>query len=42
MRIVDLRRGDRTLVRQAARLLMDGFREQEPEAFPDMKTAVRR
>jgi aminoglycoside 6'-N-acetyltransferase I len=40
VRIVDLRPRDRALVRQVARLLVDGFREQEPEAFPDMRTAL--
>jgi aminoglycoside 6'-N-acetyltransferase I len=40
VRIVDLRPRDVALVRQVARLLVDGFREHEPDAFPDMKTAL--
>jgi hypothetical protein len=30
VRIIDLRPGDEALVRQVARLLVDGFREPEP------------
>ena len=40
MRIVDLRPRDRALVRQVARLLVDGFREHEPDAFPDVQVAL--
>jgi hypothetical protein len=40
VRIVDLRPRHRELVRQVARLLVNGFREQEPDAFPDMGVAL--
>ncbi len=40
MRIVDLRPGDAPLIRQVAELLVDGFREHEPEAFPDTGVAL--
>ncbi len=40
MRIVDLRPRDGKLVRQVAQLLVDGFREQEPNAFLDVKAAL--
>lgn len=40
MRIVDLRHRDRALVRQVARLLVDGFREHEPDYLPDMRAAL--
>jgi aminoglycoside 6'-N-acetyltransferase I len=40
VRIVDLRPGDASLVRQVAELLVEGFREHEPEAFPDMGVAL--
>jgi aminoglycoside 6'-N-acetyltransferase I len=40
VRIVDLRPGDAALVRQVAELLVEGFREHEPEAFPDMGVAL--
>jgi aminoglycoside 6'-N-acetyltransferase I len=40
VRIIDLRPRDRTLVRQVARLLVDGFRELEPDAYPDMTAAL--
>lgn len=40
MRIVDLRPGDASLVRQVAELLVEGFRDHEPEAFPDTGAAL--
>jgi aminoglycoside 6'-N-acetyltransferase I len=40
VRIVDLRPAAAPLVRQVAELLVEGFREQEPEAFPDMGVAL--
>lgn len=40
MRIVDLRPGGAPLVGQVAELLVEGFREHEPEAFPDMGAAL--
>jgi aminoglycoside 6'-N-acetyltransferase I len=40
VRIVDLRPGDAALVRQVAELLVEGFREHEPEAFPDTGVAL--
>jgi aminoglycoside 6'-N-acetyltransferase I len=40
VRIVDLRPGDASLVRQVAEVLVEGFREHEPEAFPDMGAAL--
>ena len=40
MRIVALRPDDRALVLQVARLLVEGFGEQEPDAFPDMRSAL--
>jgi aminoglycoside 6'-N-acetyltransferase I len=40
VRIVDLRPGDASLVRQVAELLVEGFRDHEPEAFPDTGAAL--
>jgi aminoglycoside 6'-N-acetyltransferase I len=40
VRIVDLRPGDASLVRQVAELLVEGFRDHEPEAFPDTGVAL--
>ncbi len=40
MRIVDLDPGDTSLIRQAAELLMEGFREHWPHAWPDVKAAL--
>lgn len=40
MRIVDLDPDDTSLVRQAAELLVIGFREHWPNAWPDMKAAL--
>ena len=40
MRIVDLRPRDRALVRRVARLLVDAFREHEPDYLPDLKAAL--
>jgi aminoglycoside 6'-N-acetyltransferase I len=40
LRIADLRPGDASLVRQVAEVLVEGFREHESEAFPDMGAAL--
>lgn len=40
MEIVDLRPQDPTAVRQAAALLVEGFREHWPRAWPDLDTAL--
>ena len=40
MRIVDLDPSDERMVGQAARLLVEGFRERSPESWPDMKSAL--
>ena len=40
MRIIDLYAKDEEAVRQAAALLVDGFRENWPEAWPDMGSAL--
>ena len=39
MRIVDLRPEDEARIRQAAALLVEGFHEQWPEAWPDIESA---
>jgi aminoglycoside 6'-N-acetyltransferase I len=39
LRIVDLTLDDATLVQQAAGLLVEGFREHWPDAWPDMAAA---
>lgn len=41
MRIVDLRPEDDTVVRAVAGLLVDGFREHEPDAFPNLEAGLR-
>jgi aminoglycoside 6'-N-acetyltransferase I len=40
MRIVDLCLDDKKAVRQAAALLIEGFREHWPQAWPDMNAAL--
>ena len=40
MRIVDLRGQDKRTVRQAAELLVEGFRDEAPEAWPTLKAAL--
>ena len=41
MRIVDLRECDSAVARQAAELLVSGFAEHWPEAWPDLESATR-
>lgn len=41
MRIIDLRPDDESAIRQAAALLVDGFREHWPEAWPEMESALQ-
>ena len=41
MRIVDLEPGDEETVRQAAILLVEGFKENWPDAWPDADAALR-
>jgi aminoglycoside 6'-N-acetyltransferase I len=38
--IIDLKQGDETLLRQAAELLVAGFHEHWPEAWPDLGAAL--
>ncbi len=40
MRIVDLRSTDDELIGQVAELLVDGFREHEPDAFPSVEAGL--
>ena len=40
MRIVDLEPGNEEAVRQAAALLVEGFKEHWPDAWPDMNAAL--
>lgn len=40
MEIIDLRPEDAGTIRQAAALLVEGFRELSPEAWPDLESAV--
>lgn len=40
MRIVDLDPEDERMIRQAAMLLVDGFREHAPDAWPDLGSAL--
>ena len=40
MWIVDLRSGNEDMTRQAAALLVEGFKESWPEAWPDMEAAL--
>ena len=40
MRIIDLSPEDETFIRQAAELLVTGFREHWPSAWPDMDAAL--
>jgi len=41
VRIVSLRPEDVAVVQQVAGLLVDGFQEHEPDAFPDLESAFR-
>ena len=41
MRIIDLKIAGRGVTRQAARLLVEGFAEHWPEAWPDLESARR-
>jgi aminoglycoside 6'-N-acetyltransferase I len=38
--IIDLNRADEAQLRQAAQLLVDGFREHWPDAWPDIESAL--
>lgn len=40
MRIIDLRPDDEAAIRQVAALLVEGFKEHWPNAWPDMQTAL--
>jgi aminoglycoside 6'-N-acetyltransferase I len=40
MQIVDLRSGNEALIQQAADLLVEGFKDDWPEAWPDMEAAL--
>lgn len=40
MRVIDLPAGDTELIRQAAELLVEGFREHWPDAWPDLDAAL--
>src|SRR5690349_9643400 len=40
MHIIDLRPDDETAIRQIAALLVDGFKEHWPEAWPDLQDAL--
>jgi aminoglycoside 6'-N-acetyltransferase I len=40
MRIIDLRAEDSEAVEQVANLLIGGFKEHHPNAWPDMKAAL--
>jgi aminoglycoside 6'-N-acetyltransferase I len=40
VRIVDLDRGNEEAIRQAAALLVEGFKEHWPDAWPDMVSAL--
>ena len=40
MRIVDLDPDDEQMIRQAAMLLVDGFREHAPHAWPDLESGL--
>ncbi len=40
MQIVDLRPDDERAIQQAATLLVEGFKEHWPDAWPDMETAL--
>lgn len=40
MRIVDLSADDERMLRQAAMLLVDGFREHAPDAWPDLEAGL--
>lgn len=41
MRVVDLRPDDEEAVRQAAAMLVEGFREHAPSAWPDLEAALQ-
>ena len=41
MKMMDLRPGDERLVEQAADLLVDGFKDNAPAAWPDREAALR-
>jgi aminoglycoside 6'-N-acetyltransferase I len=40
MQIVDLRSGDEQLIQQVAAILVEGFKDHWPDAWPDMESAV--
>jgi aminoglycoside 6'-N-acetyltransferase I len=40
VRITDLEAGDESLVQSIAAMLVEGFRRNAPEAFPDLATAI--
>ena len=40
MKVVDIRPGDEESIRQTAALLVEGFREHWPSAWPDMESAL--
>jgi hypothetical protein len=40
--VVDLRSEDRERVREVAEVLVEGFRGQAPDAWPDLETALGR
>ena len=41
MKIIRIRKLDRSILRQAAEFLVSGFRELSPKAWPDLKSASR-
>ncbi|HEY6420826.1 MAG TPA: GNAT family N-acetyltransferase [Candidatus Binataceae bacterium] len=40
MRIINLRPENETLIRQVAAMLVEGFRQMAPDAWPDMESAL--
>ena len=40
MRIINIKPDDKEIIRQIADLLVEGFREHSPNAWPDMDAAL--
>ena len=41
VQITDLRPGDEPKIQQVARLIVEGFKEHWPDAWPDLKSALQ-
>ena len=41
MKIIDLQSNDEVAIRQVATLLVEGFKEHWPDAWPDLESALQ-